>query len=332
MARAELFFANQEKIESDNTVYMEKMKKLAEWVKEADAIVIGGGSGFSSAGGYNHYHNNEWFEENFSEFREKYGFDNLFDGFYYPYSTPEEYWGFTARYIYSMEHAPIGQPYLDLYEILKDKQYFILTTNVDMQFTRLFPEEKVFCFQGEFRYFQCCQPCHDKIYNNTHLIDDMISQMSDQNTSCMADQTAVIGGDHAVSQMADNKKQTQIPSDYVPRCPECGRMMQPWVRDTEFLEGEYWKQEQERYISFLQEYLIQKREKTLFLELGVGEMTPTVIKLPFWDMTLKNENALHASINWAKESEPKQLEGRTIAVAAGLAAAMKDLRRILREM
>ena len=149
------------------------VKQLAEKICQADAIVIGAGSGLSSAAGYDHYHHNEWFEGKFAEYREAYGFNNLFEGFYHVYNTFEEEWGFVSRYIQLMYDTPPGQTYLDLYEIVKKKPYFILSSNVDFQCSKVFPEECICSFQGDFRYFQCSQPCHDQVYDNHNLIDAM---------------------------------------------------------------------------------------------------------------------------------------------------------------
>lgn len=131
----------------------DNVKKAAEIIKEADAIIIGGGSGLSSAAGYNHYHNNYIFRKYFQAFDDQYGIDNLMKGFYYVYSKQEQQWGFFAKYIDFMRKVEVGQSYLDLWEVVKDLNYHILTTNIDAQFSRVFPEDKICYFQGDFRYF-----------------------------------------------------------------------------------------------------------------------------------------------------------------------------------
>ena len=141
----------------------ESIRTTTELLRQADAVLVGAGSGLSSAAGYNHYHHNTVFEENFHDFEKAYGIQSLFQGFYYVYSKPEQQWGFYSRYIKFMEEAPVGQPYIDLLEILREKEYFILTTNCDIQVPKVFPEERTCQFQGDFRYFQCSQPCHDKL-------------------------------------------------------------------------------------------------------------------------------------------------------------------------
>ena len=150
-----------------------------------------------------------------------------------------------------MYHLPTGQPYLDLKEIVAGKDFFVLTTNVDAQCERVFPKDLICDFQGNMEYFQCSQPCHDQLYKNREMIEQM--------------NRAVRG--------------VILPSELIPRCPECGRIMVPWVRDDTFLEGAFWKTGVTRYEDFLSSYLIrQPGKKVLLLELGVGEMTPGVIK------------------------------------------------------
>lgn len=275
------------------------LEQLAEKINQADAIVIGAGSGLSSAAGYNHYHRNKWFEEKFAVFEETYGFHNLFEGFYHVYNTLEEEWGFISQYIQFMYDAPPGQTYLDLYKIVSDKPYFILTSNVDFQCAKIFPEDHVCSFQGDFRYFQCSQPCHDQVYDNINLIDAMMK-------------------------LRDGIK---ILPEAVPRCPECGRRMIPWVRDYEFLEGTFWKEGVNRYQKFLREHLLHRKEQVLFLELGVSNMTPSVIRLPFWEMVQKNGNAFYARVNLDKKTVPEHIKDRSISILSDIGVALQEIRQ-----
>lgn len=281
------------------TVKNNNIEILMNKINTADAIVIGGGSGLSSAAGYNHYHSKDIIKNKFKEFEKKYGFSSLFDAYYHLYSTNEERWGFFSQYIKFMHEANPGQPYLDLYEILKNKPYFILTTNVDMQFSKVFPEDRICLFQGDFGYFQCSQPCHDEVHKNKDII----------------------------YKMDENLMETKVLADLIPRCPKCGRIMMPWVRDYEFLEGSHWKDSVERYQNFLREYLENKENKTvLFLELGVGDMTPSIIQLPFWKMTASYKNTFYVSVNLKKTSAPEHLHGRTMAISDDIANVLSNLR------
>lgn len=274
----------------------ESIRTTAELIRHADAVLVGAGSGLSSAAGYNHYHRNAVFEANFHDFEEAYGIQSLFHGFYYIYSKPEQQWGFYSRYIKFMEDAPAGQPYIDLVEILKDKGYFILTTNCDIQIPKVFPEDRICQFQGDFRYFQCSQPCHDKLYESHDL----------------------------VSAMLDNMEGLEVPAEWIPRCPECGWKMVPWVQDNTFLQGEAWQTAYQRYEDFVRKY---QGKKLLLLELGVGEMTPSIIKLPFWELTAKNENVFYACLNREASHSPEHLRGRSLYLQGDLAETLAALRQ-----
>ena len=274
----------------------ESIRTTAELIRHADAVLVGAGSGLSSAAGYNHYHRNAVFEANFHDFEEAYGIQSLFHGFYYIYSKPEQQWGFYSRYIKFMEDAPAGQPYIDLVEILKNKEYFILTTNCDIQIPKVFPEDRICQFQGDFRYFQCSQPCHDKLYESHDL----------------------------VSAMLDNMEGLEVPAEWIPRCPECGWKMVPWVQDNTFLQGEAWQTAYQRYEDFVRKY---QGKKLLLLELGVGEMTPSIIKLPFWELTAKNENVFYACLNREASHSPEHLRGRSLYLQGDLAETLAALRQ-----
>ena len=274
----------------------ESIRTTAELIRHADAVLVGAGSGLSSAAGYNHYHRNAVFEANFHDFEEAYGIQSLFHGFYYIYSKPEQQWGFYSRYIKFMEDAPAGQPYIDLVEILKDKEYFILTTNCDIQIPKVFPEDRICQFQGDFRYFQCSQPCHDKLYESHDL----------------------------VSAMLDNMEGLEVPAEWIPRCPECGWKVVPWVQDNTFLQGEAWQTAYQRYEDFVRKY---QSKKLLLLELGVGEMTPSIIKLPFWELTAKNENVFYACLNREASHSPEHLRGRSLYLQGDLAETLAALRQ-----
>ena len=272
---------------------------LAEKIHQADAVLIGGGSGLSSAAGYNHYHWLPYMEECLQDFKEWYGLKSPFDGFYYCYSSPEQQWAYYARYIQSMWDAPTGQPYYDLRDIVAEKEVFVLTTNIDMQFERIFQKERICDYQGNSGYVQCSQPCHDQIYSNVEMI----------------------------RRMNENIRELRVTSELLPRCNECGRIMVPWVRDDTFLEGKDWREGVRRYENFLKKYLMNGTDKNVvLLELGVGEMTPSIIKLPFWEMTYKNEKVFYACLNQKKSSAPEHIKDKGIYIAGDLAETLRDLK------
>ncbi|WP_455537714.1 hypothetical protein [Terrisporobacter sp.] len=264
-------------------ILLENIKRAKSIIEESEAVIIGGGSGLSSACGYNYYHNNEFFEENFSDFQQRYGFDNIFAGLNYVYSKPEEQWAFWANYINLIDRENAGKTYLQLKNILDKKSYFIITTNIDAQFSKVFPEEKIWNFQGDVRYFQCCQPCHDKIYANHEIVNKLVEQIEN----------------------------LMVPSDIIPRCPECGRIMTMWARDEGFLEGSKWIEGKKYYENFIKKY---KDKKIVFLELGVGDMTPSIIKYPFWSMTKELKNAHLISVNISKVNAPEHIKEKTTII------------------
>lgn len=281
----------------------ENLELLAEKICQVDAVLIGGGSGLSSAAGYNHYHWMPYLEGQLQDFKEAYGFQSPFSGFYYCYSSPEQQWAFYARYIQSLWDAPTGQTYYDLAEIVSGKEVFVLTTNVDMQFERVFPQNSICSYQGNVGYFQCSQPCHDRIYPNENIIREMCESMQEM----------------------------RIPSELLPRCRECGRIMVPWVRDDTFLEGQDWKDDVIRYESFLKQCLTKENAKSvLLLELGVGEMTPGIIKLPFWEMAYKNKGAFYVCMNQEDSSSPEHLKNKSLYINGDLSKTLRDLKQIMK--
>lgn len=278
------------------------LHELAERTIQADAIVIGGGSGLSSAAGYDHYHWSPALAEALTPFRDHYGFASPLAGFYHCFSSYGEQWGYYSQYIRFMWDAPTGQPYLDLAKITARKPTFVLTTNVDRQFFRVFPEEQICAFQGDFGYCQCSQPCGDRIWENRELVT-------------------------ALTRHLDG---VRMPEEAVPRCPDCGRVIVPWVRDDTFLEGRFWQESLARYHGFLKHWLIeQQNKKVLLLELGVGEMTPSIIKLPFWELTARNENVFYACLNREDSHAPEHLRGRSLYLQGDLAELLNMLRQKL---
>ena len=205
----------------------------------------------------------------------------------------------SAIYIQSMWDAPTGQPYYDLRDIVAEKEIFVLTTNIDMQFERIFQKERICDYQGNIGYLQCSQPCHDQIYSNVEMI----------------------------RRMNENIRGLRVTSELLPRCNECGRIMVPWVRDDTFLEGKDWREGVRRYENFLKKYLMNGTDKNVvLLELGVGEMTPSIIKLPFWEMTYKNEKVFYACLNQKKSSAPEHIKDKGIYIAGDLAETLRDLK------
>lgn len=278
--------------------YSEKIKMLKAAIEGSDAVLIGAGAGLSTAAGYTY--SGERFEKHFSDFRQKYGFDNMYYGGFYPYKSEEEFWAFWSRYIYINRYCEIPKnTYSKLLELVKGKEYFVLTTNVDHCFQRAgFDKNRLFYTQGDYGLFQCSVPCHKKTYDNEEIVKKMYTE----------------------------QKNMKIPSELVPKCPVCGEPMTMNLRsDDKFVEDDGWYAASSRYTDFLTNY---KNTNIVFLELGVGYNTPVIIKYPFWNMTDKNKKATYACINFGEASAPVEIEKRSICIDCDIDRAMDDLLKI----
>lgn len=273
--------------------YQDNINTLLNKIQEAEAIVVGGAAGMSEAAGYSFYQTDEYFLKHFGKFTDKYGINNIFNGFYYGFSTREERWAYIATLNKLIYDTEAGRPYLDLLQLLQDKDYFIVTTNQDAQFSKVFPTEKVSPIQGDWRYFQCSCRCHDQIYYNKELVENMYA----------------------------NIEGTRIPTELIPVCPECGEDMEPWVRSYVFLEGSSYRNELSKYNEYLNK---NKDKKILFLELGVGRMTPMFIKQPFWNMTYTLPDAYYITINPKDAIVPEVLSDKGHAIHEDIAQVLQD--------
>ncbi|MCC8130765.1 MAG: Sir2 silent information regulator family NAD-dependent deacetylase [Ruminococcus sp.] len=274
----------------------EQIERLREALDTADAVVIGAGAGLSTSAGFSY--SGKRFEENFSDFERKYGFHDMYSGGFYPYETLEEFWGFWSRNIWLNRYTDAPKPvYQDLYELIKDKDYFVLTTNVDHCFQKAgFDKKCLFYTQGDYGLFQCSEPCHQKTYDN----------------------------EEAIRKMMEAQENMWIPSDLVPRCPICGKPMNMNLRcDDTFVEDEGWHQAAERYSEFIRRH---EGLRTLYLELGVGFNTPAIIKYPFWQMTLKNPSETYACINYGDAASPSQIERQSICIDDDIGRVLKKLK------
>ncbi|WP_277587067.1 Sir2 family NAD-dependent protein deacetylase [Psychrobacillus antarcticus] len=274
-------------------LYQDHIETLLQKIEEADAIVVGGAAGMSAAAGYNWYKTDEAFLRHFGKFAEKYNIESIFYGFYYNFSTREERWAYIASLIKFVNDSKAGHTYLDLLQLIQEKDYFIVTTNQDTQFSKAFSDKKVSTFQGDWRYFQCSGPCHDQVYDNKDQIEKMYA----------------------------NIEGTRIPTDLIPKCPKCGQDMEPWVRSRVFLEGSFFRSEITKYQTYIMK---NKYKKILFLELGVGTMTPMFIKEPFWEMTYSLPNAYYISINPEDAMVPREIEEKGLAISEGIARVFQD--------
>ena len=275
--------------------YSDNIGRLKEAVKEADAIVIGAGAGLSTSAGFTY--SGERFEKYFGDFIEKYHIRDMYFGGFYSYSTLEEYWAWWSRHIYYNRYVDAPKPvYQALYEVVKNKDYFALTTNVDHQFQKAgFDKKRLFYTQGDYGLWQCSRACHQKTYDNEEAVRKMVSEQRDM----------------------------KIPSELIPKCPVCGEPMTMNLRcDDTFVQDEGWYAASERYHDFIRRH---KGLNLLFLELGVGGNTPGVIKYPFWQMTRANPKAVYACVNYGEAYVTEEIAKRSICINADIGEALKQL-------
>ena len=261
-----------------------QIQKLKTALDEADAVVIGAGAGLSTSAGFTY--DGERFQKYFADFEAKYGFHDMYSGGFYPYATPEEHWAYWSRYILINRYMDAPKPvYESLLGLVKDKDYFVITTNVDHCFQKAgFDKKRLFYTQGDYGLFQCSEPCCRETWDNEAVIRQMVAEQKDM----------------------------KIPSALVPRCPHCGKPLTMNLRsDDRFVEDEGWHAAAGRYANFLR---TREGQKILFLELGVGYNTPVIIKYPFWQMTAKNPRATYACINRGEVFCPDEIADRAICV------------------
>ena len=266
------------------TDFSAEIERLKHELETADAIIIGAGAGLSTAAGFTY--SGERFRKYFSDFEDKYGFHDMYSGGFFPFETQEEMWAYWSRFIYCNRYMAIDNgTYKKLFELVKDRNYFVITTNVDHQFQKAgFDKTRLFYTQGDYGLFQCSEPCHDAAYDNEEMVKDMIEFQQDM----------------------------RIPTELIPRCPKCGKPMSMNLRsDDTFVEDKGWHDAAMRYETFLGD---NDGKHILFLELGVGMNTPGIIKFPFWKMTVKNENAVYACINYGQAYAPDEIAEQSICI------------------
>lgn len=292
--------------------YSENVNKLKEALRDADAVVIGAGAGLSTSAGF--VYNGERFEKYFSDFAKKYRFADMYSGGFYPYSTQEEFWAYWSRYIWVNRYMDAPKPvYEELFRLVKNKDYFVITTNVDHCFQKaLFDKKRLFYTQGDYGLLQCSEPCHGKTYEN----EDMIRAL-------VLSQGWEISEDNDLVRPEGRPLKMSVPSGLLPACPVCGKPLTMNLRsDDKFVEDEGWHQAAERYENFLR----TRGGKVLFLELGVGYNTPAIIKYPFWQMTAKNPDAVYACINYGEAVCPEQIRGRSICIDGDIGDAIREIK------
>ena len=290
------------------------MKDIKTLLQEADAVLIGAGAGLSTSAGFTY--SDERFKKYFADFEKKYGFHDMYSGGFTAFESSEENWSYWSRQIYLNRFVKAPLPvYEKLLELVKDKNYFVLTTNVDHCFQKAgFDKFRLFYTQGDYGLWQCSQPCHKKTYDNQLFVEKMVRE---QGFVIQED-----GGLELPENGFEGIKMT-VPSELVPRCPVCGKPMSMNLRaDDTFVEDEGWNKAAGRYEDFLNK---NKDSRIVFLELGVGGNTPGIIKFPFWKMTYANPKATYICINKGEAEVPQEIEKQSICVDSDIYEVLKSL-------
>lgn len=282
--------------------YSRSVAELRDALDEVDAVVVGAGAGLSTSSGLTY--SGARFDEHFADFRDRFGISDMYSGGFYPFPDVETFWAWWSRcimanrYDANVEHGDLrpGKVFFDLLELVRDKDYFVITTNADHQFQPAgFDKRRLFYTQGEYGLWQCSRPCHQKTYDNEEAVRAMVAQQRDM----------------------------RIPSELAPTCPVCGAPMAMNLRcDDTFVEDEGWHAASNRYHEFLRRH---EGMRVLYLELGVGGNTPVIIKYPFWNMTAKNPRATYACINLGEACCPSDIERQSICIDADISRVIADV-------
>ena len=271
------------------------MERLKAALQDCDSVVIGAGSGLSTAAGFTY--TGERFKKYFSDFAEKYGIQDMYSGGFYPFATQEEFWAYWSRYIYINRYMDAPKPvYDDILKLVQDKDYFVITTNVDHCFQKAgFDKKRLFYTQGDYGLFLRSEPCCQETFENEATIREMVTRQEDM----------------------------KIPSELLPICPHCGKPLTMNLRcDNMFVQDVGWHRAAARYENFLR---TREGGKILFLELGVGYNTPVIIKYPFWQMTAKSPNAIYACINQGQAVCPQEIKKQSICIDTDIGSIINQI-------
>lgn len=272
-----------------------QIDRIRTEIETADAILIGAGAGLSASAGFTY--SGSRFHRYFKDFEKKYGFHDMYSGGFHSYQAPEEHWAYWSRYIQVNRYQNTDRPvYENLYHLVKGKDYFVITTNVDHCFQKAgFDKTRLFYTQGDYGLFQCSVPCCQTTYDNREMIGRMVKEQKDM----------------------------RIPSKLIPKCPVCGSPLTMNLRsDDKFVEDEGWHKAALRYDDFIRRH---KNRHVLLLELGVGYNTPAIIKYPFWRMTAQNRKAVYVCINRGEAVCPAEIEKQSVCINNDIGSILEQL-------
>ena len=309
-----MFFFHRNTIQhpGENITYEEQVRKLKEKMQNVEAIVLGAGSGLSTAAGFTY--SGERFQKYFFDFAKKYPIRDIYSGGFFPFESPEEFWAWWSRHIYFNRYidAP-SDVYGNLKKIVEGKDYFVLTTNVDHQFQRAgFEKERLFYTQGDYGLFQSSRPTVAKTYDNQEIVEKMLEAQG------------FVRDNAGIFQLPEGKTlKMSIPTELIPVCPDDGLPMTMNLRtDESFVEDTGWKMAAKRYQDFLHSH---KGKHVLYWELGVEMNTPVIIKFPFWRYTEENPNAYYACLNLGEAGCSREISERSICLNADIGKVLRDL-------
>ncbi|MBQ9210115.1 MAG: Sir2 silent information regulator family NAD-dependent deacetylase [Clostridia bacterium] len=290
----------------------ESIMKLKELLGQAEAVIIGAGAGLSTAAGF--VYDGERFDRYFSDFSREYGFHDMYSGGFYPYRTQEEFWAYWSRNIWVNRYMDAPKStYSDLFALVKDKDYFVLTTNVDHCFQKAgFDKKRLFYTQGDYGLFQCTKPCCRKTWENESQVRKMILAQG------------FVIGDHNELRLPEGQEPLMsVPSELLPKCPNCGRPLTFNLRsDEKFVEDEGWRRAAEAYEAWVTSH---QGKRVVFLEIGVGYNTPGIIKYNFWQQVYQNEKATYACLNLTEEPVPQEIKERSIVISGDSTQVIQEL-------
>ena len=289
-----------------------EIARLKEALSQAEAVMIGAGAGLSTAAGF--VYTGERFDRYFADFSAKYGFSDMYSGGFYPYEEPEEYWAYWSRYIWVNRYMDPPRPvYDDLFRLVKDRDYFVLTTNVDHCFQKAgFDKKRLFYTQGDYGLFQCTKPCCQKTWDNEDIVRRMVLS-----------QGFAIGQGGRLTVPEGVVPALRVPTELLPKCPNCGRPLTMNLRaDDKFVEDAGWQDAAVEYEAWLTAH---QDRRVLYLEIGVGWNTPGIIKYNFWNLAYRNEKAVYACLNYDDARLPKELAQRGIGIEGDSARVIQAL-------